>query len=209
MKFYTHIMGGILFFLIFAHIFHIPYILTGIFFVSWIAVFPDILDKLIGKHRGFGHSIIWVVPFSIVGIFNFTVAAALLIGFLSHLVLDIFTVHGSPLLYPIKKTKFVALNKKRRIRTGTNQDKAVLIFIMFLVIPLFLFTTNAGQMLSGKILDPIFASSGEVSSQNTSNNSSTVKSNVNIYLTIENSANKNITIQKGDESPTTVLVNDI
>jgi hypothetical protein len=33
--------------------------------------------------------------------------------------------------------------------------------------------------------------------------------NINIYLTVENSVNKNITIQKADESPTTILVNDI
>ena len=209
MKFYTHIAGAILFFLILAHILHIQYILIGIFFASWISVFPDVLDKLLGNHRGFGHSIIWIVPFSIVGVFNFTIAAALLTGFLSHLLLDIFTVHGSPLLYPFKKTKFVALGKRRRIRTGTNQDKAVFIFILFLVIPFFLFTTGAGQMLTEKTLDPVLAAPGETPSQSTSNNSSAIKNNINVYLTVENSVNKNITIQKADESPTIILVNDI
>jgi len=209
MKLYTHIAGAILFFLILAHLLHIQYILIGIFFASWIAVFPDMLDKLIGNHRGLGHSIIWIVPFSIVGFFNFTIAAAMMIGFLSHLLLDIFTVHGSPLLYPIKKTKFVALSKRRRIRTGTNQDKAVFIFLLFLMMPFLLFTTNAGQLISEKTLDPVVAAPGETYSQNTSNNSSTIKNNINIYLTVENSVNKNISIQKAGESPTNILVNDI
>ncbi len=209
MKFYTHIAGAILFFLILAHLLHIQYILIGIFFASWISVFPDVLDKLIGNHRGLGHSIIWIVPFSIVGFFNFTIAAAMMIGFLSHLLLDIFTVHGSPLLYPIKKTKFVALSKRRRIRTGTNQDKAVFIFLLFLMMPFLLFTTNAGQLISEKTLDPVVAAPGETPTQNTSNNSSSIKNNINIYLTVENSVNKNISIQKADESPTNILVNDI
>lgn len=209
MKLYTHIAGAILFFLILAHLLHIQYILIGIFFAAWISVFPDMLDKLIGNHRGLGHSIIWIVPFSIVGFFNFTIAAAMMIGFLSHLLLDIFTVHGSPLLYPIKKTKFVALSKRRRIRTGTNQDKAVFIFLLFLMMPFLLFTTNAGQLISEKTLDPVVAAPGETYSQNTSNNSSTIKNNINIYLTVENSVNKNISIQKAGESPTNILVNDI
>jgi inner membrane protein len=209
MKFYTHIAGAILFFLILAHLLHIQYILIGIFFTSWISVFPDVLDKLIGNHRGLGHSMIWIVPFSIVGFFNFTIAAAMMIGFLSHLLLDIFTVHGSPLLYPIKKTKFVALSKRRRIRTGTNQDKAVFIFLLFLMMPFLLFTTNAGQLISEKTLDPVVAAPGETPTQNTSNNSSSIKNNINIYLTVENSVNKNISIQKADESPTNILVNDI
>ena len=209
MKFYTHIAGSILFFLILAHLLHIQYILIGIFFAAWISVFPDVLDKLIRNHRGLGHSIIWIVPFSIVGFFNFTIAAAMMIGFLSHLLLDIFTVHGNPLLYPIKKTKFVALSKRRRIRTGTNQDKAVFIFLLFLMMPFLLFTTNAGQLISEKTLDPVVAAPGETYSHNTSNNSSTIKNNINIYLTVENSVNKNISIQKADESPTNILINDI
>jgi hypothetical protein len=76
------------------------------------------------------------------------------------------------------------------------------------VIPLFLFTTGAGQILTEKTLDPVFAAPGETP-QSTSNNSSAIKNNINIYLTVENSVNKNITIQKADESPTTILVNDI
>ena len=209
MKLYTHIAGAILFFLILAHLLHIQYILIGIFFAAWISVFPDVLDKLIGNHRGLGHSVIWIFPFSIVGFFNFTIAAAMMIGFLSHLLLDIFTVYGNPLLYPIKKTKFVALSKRRRIRTGTNQDKAVFIFLLFLMMPFLLFTTNAGQLISEKTLDPVVAAPGETYSHNTSNNSSTIKNNINIYLTVENSVNKNISIQKADESPTNILINDI
>jgi len=123
MREYTHIAGAILFYLLFAYLLNLHYIIPGIIFAGWISVFPDILDKLIGKHKSVGHSIFWILPLILVAYFNIYLGIALLTGFLSHLFLDIFTTNGCPLLYPIVRTNFVALKKQFRIKTQTNQEK--------------------------------------------------------------------------------------
>ena len=89
MRSYTHIAGAILLFITFTYLTNINNILIGIFFAGWISVFPDIIDRLLGKHRGYGHSLVWLIPFTLIGFFDFGLAAALVIGFLSHIFLDI------------------------------------------------------------------------------------------------------------------------
>ena len=140
MRSYTHIAAAVLLFVTFAYLTNFTNLIIGIFFASWISVFPDILDKLSGRHRGIGHSIIWLIPFATIGLWNLGIAAEVMIGFISHIFLDIMTTNGCPVLHPIWKTDFVCFGKKIRIKTGTNQDKAVFVFILFLLIPVLLFT---------------------------------------------------------------------
>lgn len=135
MRSYTHIAGAILFYLIFAFLFNQTHLIQGIFFASWASVTPDIIDRILNTHRGYGHSIILLIPFIIVSIWNWPIAAALIIGCTSHLFLDTLTTHGSPLLYPLWKTSVVCLSQKRRIRTGTNHDKAVFLLLILLITP--------------------------------------------------------------------------
>jgi len=112
MREYTHIVGAVPLFLAVAYLTNLHNLFTGIFFAAWISVFPDLVDKLTGKHRGIGHSIFWLVPFTLIGFWNLTIAAALVIGIISHIVLDIITTYGCPLLYPLSKTYFVSFGKK-------------------------------------------------------------------------------------------------
>ena len=142
MKIYTHIVGSILFFIAFAYLINLNAIFIGVFIAGWISVLPDVMDRIEGKHRGLGHSIIWIIPFVIIAHINFIVGSALIIGFLSHILFDIFTWNGCPFLYPFSKKDFVSLSKRNRIKTGTNQEKAIFIFIIFLLIPLLLFTSG-------------------------------------------------------------------
>lgn len=208
MRSYTHVAGAVLCYLLVAYLLNIDNLLLNLIFAAWISLLPDILDKVMGNHRGLGHSIIWLIPLTLVGLYSPGLAAALVVGFSSHIFLDSFTVHGTPLLYPIKKTSFVCLNKKRRIKTGTNQDKAVFVFFLFVLIPLFLFIVNAGYYLDlAGSNGMVFAS--EQTPNNTSNNTETVKCNLNLNLEIKNDTRKNITILKGDENFTTILITDV
>ena len=147
MRSYTHIAGALLLFITFTYLVNLNNLFLGIFFAGWISFFPDILDRLLGEHRGVGHSIFWLIPFGLLGFWNLTIAAALMIGMISHLLLDILTTHGCPILYPLWKTNFVVLSEKRRIKTGTNQDIAVFIVLLFLLIPVLYFTlpTHIGK----------------------------------------------------------------
>ena len=137
MKLYTHIVGSILFFVFFAYLMNFNGLVIGIFIAGWISVFPDVIDRVEGKHKGIGHSIIWLIPFIIIGYINFLVGSALIIGFSSHIFFDIFTWNGCPFLYPFSKMDFVSLSRRNRIKTGTNQEKAIFVFIIFLLIPLY------------------------------------------------------------------------
>ena len=67
MRSYTHVAGAILFYIIFAFLLNLNHLIVGTFFAAWISLFPDIIDKLLDKHRGIGHSIFWLGPLFLVG----------------------------------------------------------------------------------------------------------------------------------------------
>ncbi|MBW4256588.1 metal-dependent hydrolase [Methanobacterium sp. YSL] len=208
MRSYTHIAGAILLFVTVAYLTNLSNLITGIFFAGWISVFPDIIDKITGKHRGIGHSIIWMIPFAIIGLWDIGIAVAIIIGFISHIFLDILTTNGCPVLYPIWKTDFVCFGKKRRIKTGTNQDKAVFLVILFILVPFLLFTTNIGSLLQHtEDQNMVFAASTD--SMNSSKNNDTIKNNFNLNFELNDGVNKKITVQKVSENETTIIVNDI
>jgi len=204
MRSYTHIAGAILLFITFAYLTNLNNILIGIFFASWISVFPDIIDRLLGKHRGYGHSLIWLIPFSLICIFDVGIAAALLIGFISHIFLDILTVNGCPVLYPFWKTNFVCFSKGRRIKTGTNQDKAVFVFILFLLIPIFLFTSGIGSLVNYSADQNFVFATGD--NTNKSINNDTIKNNFDLNFELSNNVNKNITVEKVNDNKTTITI---
>lgn len=85
MRSYTHIAGAILFYIIFAFLLNLNHLILGTFFVAWISLFPDIIERLLKEHRGIGHSLFWMIPIFLVGLWNWGIAAAMIIGFLSHI----------------------------------------------------------------------------------------------------------------------------
>ena len=204
MRSYTHIAGAILLFITFAYLTNLNNILIGIFFAGWISVFPDIIDRLLGKHRGYGHSLIWLIPFVLVGFLDLTIAAALIIGFNSHILLDILTVNGCPVLYPFWKTNFVCFSKGRRIKTGTNQDKAVFVFILFLLIPVLLFTTSIGSMINFSDNQNLVFAAGD--NTNSSTNNDTIKNTFNLNFELDQNVKKNITVEKISDNKTTITI---
>ncbi|MGI6481939.1 MAG: metal-dependent hydrolase [Methanobacterium sp.] len=207
MRFYTHIAGALLLYITFTYLTDYSNLVFGIFFACWFSIFPDLMDKLTGKHRGFGHSIFWLVPFLLVGFLNLGIAAAMIIGFISHIFLDILTTHGCPLLYPLRTKDFVCFNKKRRIKTGTNQEKSALSFILFLIVPFLILAilTNIGYWDNPSEQSLAFASQS-----NTINDSpNAVKNNFNLNFDVDDDTNKNITVKKVDENTTTILINDV
>jgi inner membrane protein len=208
MRSYTHIAGAVVLFLSFAYLTNLNHLLLGIFFAGWMSVFPDILDNLFGKHRGYGHSILWIIPCLFILLFNVTIGAALIIGIVSHVLLDLITTHGTPILYHLWKTNFVVLNQKRRIKTGTNYDKAVFLAIVFLLIPALFFSIQSFHNTKNFPFDfnTALASNG---TKILSNTSDSVKNNFNINLQLEEKTNKNISIKKISDNGTTVLVEDI
>lgn len=207
MREYTHITGAILLFLTFAYLTNYNNLIIGMFIAGWISVFPDIIDKLTGKHRGIGHSVIWLIPFALLGFFNLTIAIAMIIGFISHILLDLMTIHGCPVLYPLLKTDFVCFNRRRRIKSGTYQEKAAFVFLLFLLIPVLFFIINIGS-LGGHGADQNVVFASNTNAINSSNNDDAIKNNYNLNFQLNDGSNKKITVKKVNENETTIIVND-
>lgn len=201
MNYYTHITGAILFYLAYAYLTGLNNPLLGVIFAAGISLFPDLVEKVSKKHRVLGHSIIWLVPLSLFALSSVPLAVALIIGFLTHLLLDFFTVRGCPFLYPYKEKSFACLHPKRRITSGSNEDKVLFILIVMLMIPLVIVTFN--------LLAPIENSMGfAYANGGGQNTTETMSGDVNVNLNLNNASNKNVTVQKTGNT-TNILIMDI
>lgn len=213
MRSYTHITGALLLFLSFAYLMNLNNIFLGLFFAGWISIFPDIMDRILGAHRGYGHSIFWLIPFILISFWNVTIAAALVVGTISHAVLDILTTHGCPILYPISKVNFAVLNEKKRIKTGTYQDKTVFITLIFLLIPMFIFTiggTHFEKFLPGQNF--LFPDTSNISGGNHGSGlSNSFRNSPNLNIQIPRpgkNVTENITVKNLGDNETSIIVND-
>ena len=208
MRYYTHIVASILAFLIFAYLFNIKQenLLAGILITSIVSVMPDLIDTIIHSgHRGFGHSLLLWIPiiaiFGIVSIFtnNLIIVPAIITAIVSHVILDLITMHGYPFLYP-NKTILVGLGEKKRIKTGTKTEKATFIFLIMLLIPALLFSFGILTLAS-----PLQV---QESPNNNLNDHGAIKDNVNVNID-GRMKNKNITVKKVTENETQILVQNI
>lgn len=207
MKWYTHITGAIVFFLLFACLTGLNQWLIGLVFAGWISVLPDLLDMFAPKHKSFGHSIFLVLPCLIVCLFNVTIGIALIIGLMSHTILDILTTNGTPALTPLTKTNFAILYRKRRIRTGTNQDKALFITLLFLLIPLICFNMGFLQV-NGTSMGSLLGFDGLSHDKitNTHKNGLETSTNFNINLKLNQDMNQIVKLEQVNENTTSISV---
>lgn len=98
---------------------------------------PDLIEKAIGEHRSWGHSVIWLIPITASFLFSIQAGIAFASGFLGHIFLDIITKKGVAFFYPFQKTRFVMPQKeKSRIQTGSKQEKALFLVILLILLPL-------------------------------------------------------------------------
>ena len=113
----THLIFGILFFIVVNSIFHLP-ILYGIFALLG-SVFPDADLKFM--HRKLLHNIwsLFVIVFLGMkfGLLNSTAGMLFSLGFISHLVSDSLTPTGIMPFWPIKAPRF-----RWKIRTGSSGE---------------------------------------------------------------------------------------
>ncbi|MBU4534989.1 MAG: metal-dependent hydrolase [Euryarchaeota archaeon] len=205
MRYYTHIAFALFIYILIMFIQGMTISPLGVFFAGWISVLPDIIERFIGEHRTLGHSIFWTAPLGLVALFNLEIGIALVVGFLSHILLDCCNTHASPLLYPLHKDGFGCFNKSRRIRTGTIAEKGVLIFIISLLITVLLFMTPLYHIIG---FDQML---GDVFARNNTPPETThhLKCDVNLNLRADDAKNKNITVDIINETRYQVLITDM
>ena len=143
MMFKTHLIVGFLIGLILSQTFKHSNEIIFALFVMLAAVFPDIdsvkskvgRNFLIGylfKHTGIFHSVFFagLITLFIYYLTNYIFAFAFLIGYLSHIMMDAFTVAGVAFLYPLSKIKVRGI-----IRTGKFGEK--MLFLILIVLNLY------------------------------------------------------------------------
>ncbi len=136
MRFFTHIAGGLLLYTVLVWLLNQPYTLAGIMFVTIGSLLPDLIDQATGKHRGWGHSIIWIIPTIFMFLWNTQIGLGFMTGFMMHILFDALTKKGVPFLYPFSKTRIVIPKKeKSRIQTGHKKEIALFIVVILILIP--------------------------------------------------------------------------
>tara|TARA_Y100000310_G_scaffold17224_1_gene17094 strand:+ start:4304 stop:4747 length:444 start_codon:yes stop_codon:yes gene_type:complete len=91
--------------------------------------FLPTISKLLFGHRGIYHSIPFAILLTLlINIFSFKAAIAILIGYLSHILLDSITKQGIQPLWPLK------LRMKGPIKTGGLFEKIFTILILIAII---------------------------------------------------------------------------
>lgn len=147
MLFRTHLAFSFLIGLVAVDFFKIPNSILFLIFFLFFSLIPDLDDysskisrklrflaffiKFLFKHRGFLHSV--YVPF-LLSLFLFAInlkflGLAVLLGYLSHLTLDAFTVQGIRPLYPI-------IDKRIRgfIKVNSILENSLFVIILILII---------------------------------------------------------------------------
>ena len=136
MRFFTHIAGGLLIYTVLVWLLNQPYTIAGIMFVTIGSLLPDLIDQATGTHRGWGHSIIWIIPTVFMLIWNSQIGLGFMAGFMMHILFDAITKKGVPFLYPFSKTRIVMPKKeKSRIQTGHKKEIALFIVVVLILIP--------------------------------------------------------------------------
>lgn len=129
-KLRTHVTAAAVLFLLINILYPVTSIIRGALLAGVAGTLPDLLDHLTGRHRGIGHTLLILPPLLLYSLKSPENGIPLLAGITSHILLDLFTVHGCPLLYPLKDTPYHCLQRKKRIRTGTAGEWALLSFLI-------------------------------------------------------------------------------
>lgn len=130
MKLRTHVTAAVVLFLLINFLYPVTSIIRGALLAGAAGTVPDLLDYLTGRHRGIGHTLLILPPLLLYSLKSPENGVPLLAGITSHILLDLFTVHGCPLLYPLKDTPYHCLQRKKRIKTGTAGEWALLSFLI-------------------------------------------------------------------------------
>lgn len=190
MRLYTHAAGALSLYLLLNIIHPSGDIIIGALLALIGAATPDLLDHLGGSHKGIGHTLLILPPLLVLTVVRSSIGFPVFIGVISHVLMDLFTVHGCPLLYPLRDTPYHCLRKSRRLKTGTRGEEALLIFLIVVSVPLFL------------------ASSGELSgvSEAAIQVNHTTEKPVLIHVTINPEVDTNITVKGAPDNSTLVMV---
>ena len=143
MRFFTHLVAGILAAVLFIDLFNPRNLILSAIVIILASVLPDIDTpmskvgkrfKVVGfifKHRGFFHSLLAILIFGflLMSVYGKEIALAFSIGYLAHLLMDALTVSGVRFFHPFSKKTI-----KGFVKTGGFLEKIVTASLIVVVI---------------------------------------------------------------------------
>lgn len=213
MRDYTHIINGILMgfvIFVFLNILKINILSTYpsiLFYFGSIIIASVCLDyfesTFFKEHNRQLHSLfILILPVTLIMFsfpFHYSIGLGLLVGFIGHIFLDLFTPYGCPLFYPVSSYNFRVFKKDGScIKTGSTKEKT---FTICLVIILILSVWGTTLLYPNNFLN---GESGNNPENTTNISTNLMDTNVNIY--IQGGEEKNITLTDSNNNTNRILV---
>jgi membrane-bound metal-dependent hydrolase YbcI (DUF457 family) len=215
MKWYTYISIGLVLYLGLLLIFQTDTELISLGLLILGSMLPIILEDMFLRSFEESHTLFLIIPFTLIGILNWKWVFAIGTGYLSHLLIDTLSFDNPPLLYPLNKKRFSALNNKRKIQEGSNREKSLFIILLTLIFILLIPTMHL-EGLCDLTLD--YHSTPEEKNETTTQNTSTTQNTtyhdkitkqVDLNIQLYGDQEKKLTIDDGKGNVTTIKVENI
>ena len=209
MKWYTYISMSLLLFLGLLLIFQTSTDIISLCFLVLGSMMPILLEEVCSRSFEESHTLILLIPFTLIGIINWKWIFAMGTGYISHLLIDTLSYDNPTLLYPITKKKFSALNNKRKIEEGSTREKSLFIVLLILCFILLMPSMNLGT-LYGFELD--YNMNKQLENETTPENSiyhDKIQEQVDFNVQLYGDQEKKLTIDDGKGNVTTITIENI
>lgn len=210
MKWYTYISMSLVLFLGLSLIFQIDADLISICFLVLGSMTPIISEDLCSRSFEESHTLLLLIPFSLIGIINWKWVFAIGTGYISHLIIDTISYDKPPVFYPISKKRFSALNAKRKIEEGSSREKSLFIVLLAICFILLMPSINLGGIYEFKI---DYSQDSQTTNETQTNNNSIyynkVNEQVDLDVQVYGEQEKKVTIDDGKGNVTTIKVENM
>lgn len=210
MKWYTYISIGLVLYLGLLLIFQTDTDALSLGLLILGSTLPIILEDIFSKNFEESHSLITIIPFTLLGLLNWKWVLAIGTGYVSHLLIDTLSFDNPPLLYPINNKRFSALNNKRKIEEGSNREKSLLLTLIILIFILLLPTMQLDGLFD-LALD-YHDTEEHKNETNTTQNTvypDKIDEQVDLNIQVYGEQEKKLTIDDGKGNVTTIKVENI
>ncbi len=208
MKWYTYLSMSLVLFLGLLLIFQTNTDLISLCFLGLGSMLPILLEDLCSRSFEESHTLILLIPLTLLGIINWKWVFAIGTGYTSHILLDTLSYDNPTLLYPFTNKRFSALNNKRKIEEGSSREKSLFIVLLSLCVILIAPSMNLGVLFDFE-LD--YNMNNKIENETTSENTvyPKIQEQVDLNIQLYGDQEKKLTLDDGKGNVTTITIENI